>query len=530
MANAPPVPNSGISWIFANLPAGTPLGTQLLTSDQGWCVNTAQGWVATATQVTPAATLTNMRPFLAKGPGNVQQLMASPPTVAIATTNPASAGQQFIPTVQGAAQSAINTANWSFHRSGSPAVYGNTNPNYNFIGFNSIPSATGSNVVSTSVIFSGTVLVYRCKGVASSVFVKVNDQYVSLTPVAVPSNGSSNYISVTFGSAVVGARVEFIQSNIFGSCAFGGMWTGSNTDTLEPAEIRGPRIIVLGDSVTTATGSTGSAALGFVQVMAEYLGFDDVWPSGIGGTGMINAGTYVTYINRLATDVFPYNPSEVIIQGFYNDSGASYATILAAANAIIASIQANLPLAKITFLGPYAPYGAGYQLGSNTGAGFVAQRAALRAAVAGAANPLVSLIDPSSMPLNSVSNIAQTPFATTVTASVAANATSITTAIPLIPGLHYQFVDGSIFRCLSVAGNVATIDQAINAQASNSAVTQVGNCWITGNGYQGATTGVGNADNFIFTDHVHPVNLGHYHYGVEAARQWVQNANRLSNY
>jgi hypothetical protein len=468
--------------------------------------------------------------LIAPGIKNIQQVMASPPTLAISTTNPAAAGQFYGATnlTTGSLSAPINTANWTVTRAGNPVIQGAAFPALQYVGYNSILSAGGSNIVDFSVIFSGTVLVFAIKDLNTSMLVKVNDQYVSLTPTATGSTGSTTYLSITFQAAVTGVRIDILCSDIFGAMSFWGMYTGSLTDTLEPAEIRGPRIIVLGDSITAATGAAHQA-LGFVGVFAEYLGWDDVWPSGIGGTGMLTAASQA-YIARLATDVFPYAPDEVIIAGFQNDNGQKTSDIAAAASALIAAIHQNLPTCRITFFGPYTPIGSGYQFGNNApnGTGYVATRAGLAQATAN--DPLVRWIDPTTYPLNASSNIPlgatqQANNTHSLTQSVVALATTLHTNIALLTGAQYEFADGSRFRTLSIANTTATIDQCINAQANGATFKLVGNCWITGVGFQGALTGVGNADTFIFTDHVHPVSLGHRHLGIALAQQYVANLN-----
>jgi hypothetical protein len=457
---------------------------------------------------------------LAVAPGirNIQQVMASPPTVAISTTNPIPSGQFYSATNQFTASltAPFNVANWSLTRSGNPGILNTTFPFFKFMNFNTIASVGGSNVVCLSVIFSGTVLVMQLGDLNTSILVKVNDQYTSLTPVATGATGGNTFLTITFGSAVTGARIDILSSNVLGSFRFSGMFTGSLTDTLEPAPIRGPRVLVLGDSVTSATGATHQA-LGFVGVFSEYMGWDDVWPLGIGATGMLTSPTSKQYFARLSTDIIPFNPDEVIVAGFQNDNGQTFAAMFAAASQIITTIQAALPACRITFFGPYTPSGAGTSFGTSTGVGYVATRAALNAAVAAANSSLVRLIDPSQY------NLPNAPFSTTLTAAAASNATSITTAQPLIPGVHYQFADGLKFRCLSTGGTVtAAVDLINHAQANGATVTQTGNYWITGSGKLGATTGVGNADLFIIADGIHPTNLGHLTLGIALATQYVQ--------
>jgi hypothetical protein len=493
----------------ANIPAGTVVTAVPAGGGLGnYTVTTSAGFASTNA--------------VAEGPGG--------PVIAISSTNPAAGGQSYPATSnQQNATNAVTGIPVSVVKSGNPQGVSNAFPNQEFILFNTIQSVFGSNVVQYSMMFSGTVLVMAVFGdLQSSILTKVNDQYVSLTAVNSDISSTTAFYSITFPEPVVSVRVDIIVSNIFASHKLGGFFTGSQTDTLMPAEIRGPRIMIIGDSVTTATGASVNAQ-GYPMVFAEYLGFDDVWPIGIGGTGMTQpAGTpSELYPNRLATDVFPYYPDELIVAGFFNDNAASEATMYAAAASIIQQVQKNLPNCRITFFGPYWPTGIGNQFGSITGDGPVGTRAALQKAVANANSPMVRLIDPSNLPLLASSNIPiANPQSASLTVAAAANATSLHTSVALIPGENYRLPDGTGFRVLSTAaGPIANIDSCINAQAAGTPFTQCGPCWITGKGFAGSTTGVGNADLYIISDDTHPTNQGHLALGTLLAQQWALLAN-----
>src|SRR5579872_6409462 len=246
------------------------------------------------------------------GLANVQQVMAAPPTVAISTTNPVATGQQYV--VAGAG--VIDLSNFTITGAGNPVLAGTTSPDNGLVSFNSVTAnngttQNGSNVVRVSIIYNSVQaapeIAFVLKGLTGNITAKINDKYVSLTPTAVPNNGALNYYSLTFAAAGT-YRIDVIIDNVLNSGRFGGCWTVSKTDTIYPAPIRGgKRIIFLGDSVTSATGG-GNQSAGFVQCFAEYMGYDDVWPAGIGGTGLTNNGSgSLTYIQRVQQDVIAFN-------------------------------------------------------------------------------------------------------------------------------------------------------------------------------------------------------------------------------
>jgi len=469
-------------------------------------------------QVSSPLKLINFNP---PGLGNVQQVMASPPTVAISTTNPLASGNQISPyqnsldSVTGAGT--VDLSFVSCTRGGNPLPKGTTSPDYNFVKFDHISAVaggtaySGGNAMQFGVMHYGSSIVLVVKGLTNSIFAKVNDQYVSLTPTAVPNNATLNYYSLTFGGAAL-RRIDFIMDNVLGSCAFGGFFINP-TDMLMPAPVRGPRVIIMGDSFTTATGA-GGTALGFTGVFSEYMGWDDVWPSGIGGTGLLNAGSYCTYQQRVMNDVIPFNPDEVIICGFYNDTGSASPALQNALTTLIQTIRTNLPNCIVKVVGPYVNKGSGNQ---GISGGISGQRIQSVAAVASFNSVFVRYID------TSTGYTPTTPQTLTLSNSVSANATTfLTTNIGFVaPGTTYQFPDGSRSYVISRSGYTATVDKVVSAWPAGTVITQVGNCYLTGSGFSGATTGQGNADVLVYTDGVHPSPAGHIALGVNLAQKYV---------
>jgi len=472
-------------------------------------------------------------PFMPAGFANVQKVMATPPTVAISTVNPLAAGQFFAATNNSGANQFVDLSAFAVSCAGNPVVAGLTNPNPNYVNWQCVSAGSGAtigsyfgaNMVKIRVVFSSAAatpaIVLGCKGLTGNILAKVNDQYTSLTPTVIGNTGVTNFFSLTFAAPGTWT-IEFIADDVVNSFYFMGMWIATG-DTLMPAQIRGPRIIVMGDSFTTATGS-GAQALGFVNVFAEYMGWDDVWPSGIGGTGLISPGVNVNYGARVANDVFPFAPDELIIQGFFNDGSNTGAAVQAALTALITNVQANLPTCRITVVGPYVVNGSGYQVGSNSplSAGVVAQRTALPAAVATFNTPMVRYLDPTSFGVPSAN-----PQTVALTSSPASGATSFTYTggQTMTAGQTFQFPDGSRCFVLSVAGSTATVDKVTNAQTAGAIITACPGCYLRGNGHVGATTGVGNADFLVFTDGIHPSATGHLILGTMFAQAYAASLN-----
>jgi hypothetical protein len=251
------------------------------------------------------------------------------------------------------------------------------------------------------------------------------------------------------------------------------------------------------------------------------MGYDDVWPSGVGGTGMLNAGSSIVYQARVQQDIIAFSPDEVIIQGFYNDGAFTNQAIQGALTQLIQTIISSLPNTRVIVFGGYVPVGIGYQGGNNslTGTSYVATRAAIAAVVSSFNSSRVLWIDPSTLPFYSTSNLSQlTPAIGALTSSSAGSATSLNINGGLLAGNHYQFGDGSRFRVLSSTGTVATIDNSPNAQASGTQFIQCGTGWLSGNGNSGTPTGVGNADVMITSDGIHPAAPGHFLLGLTLGR------------
>lgn len=457
--------------------------------------------------------------FIPPGPGAIQRVMASPPTIAQSTVNPLP-NQRWSPYDNSNSPEGVGCIDLSFctiTKCGNPSVSSN-NQCVQFQNVSSSGAAgvyAGSNSAQVSVIYTSPaatpVLVLAVLGRGEDITVRVHDAngpvFATLAPLNVPVNGVLNYISVTFAAPVVNLRIDFLTGNVTNNFLFSGFFTLTG-DSLYPAPKRGNlRLIFQGDSYATGTGA--GTALGMVQSVSDYLGIDDVWGVGVGGTGLIAVGPGSTYIQRMQTDVYPFNPDVVVIQGFFNDNASNYTAFSAAVLAILQNALAALPNAIIVIFGPCVNGGSGAWGGTKSTFGFNAQRAAISAAMQQLSSfPNLKWIDPSSGPAPIVAH------QTTLTNSPAANATTFTTAGFMCEGTTYEFPDGSRAFSISRAGFTATVDRVVNAQAATSRITQVGNCFIRGSGNVGAPTGIGNADTNISADGIHPAPPGHLGYAM----------------
>lgn len=481
------------------------------------------------------------RPFLPPGINNVQQLNASPATISFGATNLAAGGLELAFLQNGNA----NVSAISVTGAGNPQIAGTVFPDNGLVAFDSMVGTNsqvqnGSNLVRLSVVFSSAqatpILSLSMKSLSSAgVMVKVNDKYLSLTPTSIGNTGTVSFLNISFAAPGT-YRVDIIGDNILNTFRIGSMFGLSATDTIAPAPIRGGRrIIIMGDSIPAATGA-GAQALGYPQAFAEYMGWDDVWPSGDGGTGLVNPGASVNYQARVQSDVIAFSPDEVIITGFTNDLAQTPVRVGQALVLLIQTILNALPNCRITFFGPYASFGVGNQGGSNianpnnVNGLYVANRSACQAAVASFNSPMVQMIDPTTMQFYSTSTIPATPVVFTTTVANAASATTISgisqngAAATLNRGFTYEWLtDGSRFRCLTTpTGSSAGIDFNQNAQPIGAQFKQCAPCIITGFGFAGSPTGVGNADLLVIADHIHPTPLYHYILGTLLGQYYTQ--------
>lgn len=187
-----------------------------------------------------------------------------------------------------------------------------------------------------------------------------------MTAVGGTTAGSTHLMTVDLGSAT--PRVIRFD---FYTVPFGGVYLPP-TATMWGTAARTDRLMILGDSISDGSAQNAGGGHGtWFHRAARFLGSNDYWDEGRGGTGYISAGTspvYATFGDRLANDVLAWNPNRLIVWGGYNDNGGSQSAIGTAAASLYASIKASLPLCDVYILGCYAPTGSPATSITNTDA------------------------------------------------------------------------------------------------------------------------------------------------------------------
>lgn len=371
-------------------------------------------------------------------------------------------------------------------------------------------TATGSAMV--SFVHTGTSLEVVLVIATGGVLLRVDDEYVSLTPTTIATNPAA--IKLDFGAVRKTRRIDVI-----GSMSFCGVCINA-ADDIWAAPIRGPRVICVGDSFTT------NAAGGWPNWFADAMGWDDVWASGVGGTGLLNTngGASKTFRQRLASDVLPFKPDIVVMHGGVNDGGAGAATLQVEAASFVAAIRAALPECIV--------------IGGANGSGGVEKLPAATldlydAIAAGWSSAGGIWASPMQMPLKGVLANSILPYpipsgfpGNTGVKTAAGQTAGLMVNAPLRIGTTVEVGSGAVRERMHLTGfavasgkPVYAFDGAFQyAHAAGEAVTEVGPAYLTGRGNAGAVTNWGNADLYVSSDAVHPTSAGQIAIGQINAR------------
>lgn len=183
---------------------------------------------------------------------------------------------------------------------------------------------------------------------------KVDGQRVTDLPqmmsdqVPVVAAGSHAAIKVTLGTSATPRRIT-VET---GYLPLRGVYAGSGSSIAAPTAFA-TRMIVLGDSITGSSAQTTGLGNGvWLPRLANYVGVDDPWNSGIGGTGY-QSTTPTTFINRIVD--LHYNPNVVMYWGGYNDRSFSGASEQTAATAVFNAGVAAEPQAAHFAIGCWSP-------------------------------------------------------------------------------------------------------------------------------------------------------------------------------
>lgn len=404
----------------------------------------------------------------------------------------------------------INHDFWSYRGAGGPAQLSASNPDSQCIKFTSTTSGSllsAETIVET--IHYGPVLELVVKGTAGSVLTYVDGLLVSETAVAIPVNAAITYLPVTFATTRA-RRVSFQLRGI----TFAGFQIGPQDSATRPTTPRGPRCIVIGDSFTEGSGAAGRS---WVRVMADKLGWADTWPSGSGGTGIINPGSVggrVKLRDRIASDVVARDPDVVIVAMGRNDLTYAAADVKAELKLGLQQIRSGLPDATLVVLSPF--WAGGVQTWGNV-------ILPIRAAVKSACDEIgIDLfIDTLETPVEGV-----TLPSSTLLSNMAVNFTGFQSAVgfPVGSTVEIGTGTGTVERRVitAVSGSLPTVTHTVGAVSQTHAigdvVRQVGPALFTGSGRVGTPSNNGNGDLWVASDNVHPAQPGHDGIGLYVAK------------
>lgn len=433
---------------------------------------------------------------------NSRQVMTTPPTITVSPSTTMAGGRVLPATTYADSgngtsfNTAISASDFSLFSAHNFKVLGNGVTSSRFIYPSCVSYNDGTNTMNfwgVEVDHTGSKIEFMVYGSSqgssfgTKLLFKVDDEYVSLTPTQVGSSGAQ-YVALDFGGVIATRTIRMIGKMIFGGATIG------VTDSIRPSPRRGPKTIVLGDSFTEGTGalSPGNGVaypLGYVQALADVLGWNDISPSGIGGTGYLNvSGGPRTYRTRLATDVVPYDPELLIITGGINDFAYTQAQIYAEALLLYTQAKSSLPDATIVVVSPFLNNGVGAVSSALWNCYLAVKQAASDAGV------LFVDLDRLPLPADASAN----PITLGIS-GVSAGTTSfqVTTALnskPPVVGGTYATADGTReFTILTVGGNFSpwtvTVDGNATFLAQNTVLNRVGSAYLTGNGRQITFTG-----------------------------------------
>ena len=342
---------------------------------------------------------------------------------------------------------------------------------------------------------------------------KIDGEYVSIDPLT--ASGTNPHFLIEFGSRrlrridIVTFKSPFIQART------------QPGDALYAAPVRGPRMIVVGDSFTTSDPDS------WVNWFADGMGWDDVWASGVGGSGYCSdaLGNRLTFIERVQADVIDHRPDIVFIHGSVNDLGFTPAEVREAARTYVSTVRRALPDCLVAG-GINTPYGVEFWHPSSLDV-VDALREGFESAGGAWMTPLEMPMTQIGEPIGiratlSASIIAGrpgnsgTPDQVDVASGFRINSDPADPGTILRTGSTVEIGTGAtrervVLTAQSVvAGKLAFgFDGAFKfAHAPGEAVREVGPCHMTGLGNVNTPTGWGTADLYVGPDEYHPSAAG----------------------
>lgn len=334
----------------------------------------------------------------------------------------------------------------------------------------------------------------------SEFYVKIDGEYESLTPVS-ESNLFRKYDLGSNGTR----HVEIIAGSTSQTAFQVTKLRIEPTDTIIKAPVKGLKTILVGDSFSSNPNQNA-------YWFAEAMKWDNVWGSGVGGTGFIadSGGSAQNYSERLQHDVLQYSPDVVGFIGALNDSSQSYNNLYEAVLSVLNRTIEALPNTMI-FVVNTMSRGVDLDTTENNRRTAVLKNVCERLGVL--------FIDLSNMPNESY------------TYSEVTRDAIITGAVNFRVDTNWAVYDasGQPFNGRTVVfGNAKDNTQEkhyVKSSQQNGAFVQLnlngtmlqdwpagtpitiqGTPYIVGTGYVGAVTGYGNSDLLVSSDGLHPEN------------------------
>lgn len=173
----------------------------------------------------------------------------------------------------------------------------------------------------------------------------INGRYISKA-VTMATGSSTTYISLDFS----GER-KVRKITVLTNAALRFIYTDAASRVTAPATNDIVRCIFTGDSYTAATGASIPDAA-WSQVAARYLGIEDAWACGIGGTGYLNPGSGTAWTCRShIKDVIDSAPDLVVFAHGANDFTSPPAAITAEVLLCLTEVRNALPATPIVVMG-----------------------------------------------------------------------------------------------------------------------------------------------------------------------------------
>ena len=336
---------------------------------------------------------------------------------------------------------------------------------------------------------------------------RVDNRFVQLDP---HRTDGYTLFSLDFGS-YGRRRIDLISWNL----AFGGVFAGA-TDSIHAAELRGPRAIVFGDSFTTPLATNWSMWFG------HALGWDDVWPSGVGGTGFVAdaLGTSPALPDRVLSDIVPYRPEVVFVHAGLNDLDKPPAAVESAARLTVERIRSHLPE---TLVAGGADTAFGIEAWSAEALDVMdAIRTGMERGGATWLSPVELPLAFGGTPIGSTATLAApvsagqpgndgTPASVSLPNGILCNTSLDTPSANLRVGSVVEIGTGQTRERIAITCTgyaygllVFGFDGAMRyAHAAGEPVREVGPCFVTGSGSELAPNGWGSADRYVGSDGFH---------------------------